>query len=252
MPQQRSYLVLLISIVAALEAGLFAPAAAQERSRPPAGRAQHAPVDTFAETKRMLELGRYPRAVTLLTTAISRGEHLPQAYKLRGLAYERMGVPAKAVKDFSDYIARKPTDPQGYILRGDAQNFNLEHEAALKDYTKALELAPKSAEALLGRGLAHAGLERYEEALRDYRAALAVDPKNAEALASMGRAFVLVGRKTEAAQSFQKALQFDTSPASKKQIREWLDELRTAATAGEQPPAGPTRGGEPQRPSRLW
>ncbi|MCA1960067.1 MAG: tetratricopeptide repeat protein [Desulfomonile sp.] len=252
MPQQRSYLILIANMVAALVVGVLAPVTAQERSRPPAARAQPASTDAFTEAKRMLEVGRYPRAVTLLTAAISRGEHLPQAYKLRGLAYERMGVPAKAIKDFSDYIARKPADPQGYILRGDAQNFNLEHEAALKDYTRALELSPRSAEALLGRGLAHAGLERYDEALRDYRAALAVNPNNAETLASMGRAYMLAGRKAEAEQSFQKALQIEANSASKKQVREWLEELRTAATAGEQPSADPARGGAPQQPSRLW
>jgi len=235
-----------------LAIGLLVPAAAQERSRPPAARAHPAPADPLPEAKRMLELGRYPRAVTLLTAVIGRGEHLPQAYKLRSLAYERMGVPAKAIKDFSDYVARKPADPQGYILRGDAQNFNLEHDAALKDYTRAIELSPKSAEALLGRGLAYAGLERYDEAVRDYRAALAIDPKNAEALASMGRAYMLAGRKAEAEHSFQKALQYETNSASKKQVREWLDEVRTTATSGGPPPAGPTRGSDPQRPSRLW
>lgn len=252
MSQHRPSVLLIISLLTALFIGLLTAAAAQERPRPPAAHAPASPVDPVAESKRMIELGRYPRAVTLLTAAINRGEHLPHSYKLRGMAYERMGLTARAVKDFTEYITRKPADPKGYILRGDAQNFNLEHEAALKDYTKALELAPKSAEALLGRGLAHAGLEQYDDALKDYRAALLIDPQNAEVLANMGRAYMLAGRNTEAGQSLAKALQLETNAATKKQIREWLDELDPAVKAGEKSPARVDRGGEPQRPERLW
>lgn len=252
MAQQRSNIALVTIILTALSLGLCLQAAAQEKPRTAAPRAQPLAEDSFAEAKKMLELGRYPRAVTLLTAVINRGEHLPHAYSLRGIAYDRMGLPAKAVKDLSDYIARKPSDPRGYLLRGDAQNFNLDHDAALKDYTKAIELAPKSAEAHLGRGLAHAGLGRYDDAIKDYRAALVIDPKNAEAMANMGRAFMLGGRNADAIRSLEKALQHETTSETKKQIQEWLGELRSPAKGKEQPSAAQTPAADGPRPGRLW
>lgn len=251
MAQQRSYTALVVGLFAALMLGIVTPATARAQSRS-APHTQPPSKESFADAKKMLELGRNPRAVTILTAVIKRGEHLPEAFFLRGIAYDRMGLPAKSVKDFSDYIARKPADPKGYIHRGDAQNFNLEHDAALKDYTKAIELAPKSVEAHLGRGLAHAGLGRFDDAIKDYRTALLVAPKNAEALASLGRAFMLGGRKEEAARSFEKALQHETNAATKKQIQEWLAELRSPPETKEQPTQGPAPSGESPSPARLW
>ena len=87
--------------------------------------------------KSELERKRYAAAVRLFSTAIRRNPASAEAYRLRGTAQDRMGLPQKAVHDFTKYIELKPRDPAGYIGRADARNFNSEHTAALEDYNTA-------------------------------------------------------------------------------------------------------------------
>ena len=191
--------------------------------------------------KAQMEKKRFVIAIRSFSAAIRRDSRLSEAYLLRGKAYDQVGIPQKAIKDFTRYIELHPSDPKGYISRGDAKNFNLEHEAAVHDYSAAIKLAPSSAAPYLGRGLAYAGLAKYDEAIKDYQWVLKINPNNAEALGNMGVAYMLAGKPVQAMNYFARALQYETNPQWRAKIEQWAEKLLQGASAVKQRTKGPTR-----------
>src|SRR5271157_2673011 len=104
--------------------------------------------------------GDYLRAVRILSVSID-GNPTPEAFKLRGQAYDLLGNYDKAISDLSQYIGADPSNPSGYLLRADAHTFHGRHERAIEDYSNSIRLDPSSTEAYLGRGIAYAAIERY-------------------------------------------------------------------------------------------
>jgi tetratricopeptide (TPR) repeat protein len=199
--------------------------------------------------RKQVEQKRFAIAVRTLSAAIRRDRRLAEAYRLRGQAFDQMGLPQKAVKDFTLYIELRPTDPKGYVERADAHNFNLDHQAAIEDYNHAIKLAKSSASAYAGRGLAYAGLGRYAEAIKDYQQALRVKPDNTEILANLGVACMLAGRNLEAMNYFERALKRETDPKWREQIEKWVAQLLQDPTVNkpgkDSAGRGPTSSGKP-------
>jgi tetratricopeptide (TPR) repeat protein len=222
--------------------GIAQPAASAETSKP-------AKSATFYLDKGKLELERsqHSLAARSLSMALRQDPDSAEAYRLRGIALERLGVFQKAEKDFTRYIELKPRDAEGHILRGDARTFNMEHSAALDDYNAALKLSPRSVPAYLGRGLALVALERYDEAIKDYQWVLTMDPNNTEAAENMALACMLAGRALEAVSYFEKALKTERDPAWRAKIEKWIEQVVNdpghkgrKAEGTPQRPAGPT------------
>ena len=163
-----------------------------------------------------------------------------------------MGLPQKAIQDFTKYIELKPRDPAGYIGRADARNFNQEHAAALEDYHFAVKLAPSSPAPYLGRGLAYVGLQKYGEAIKEYQWALKLDPNNTEALGNMGVACMLAGRNLEAMSYFERALNLERDPQWRARIEKWTSQLLEQADAARHDKRGPVRGSADHGSKPLW
>ena len=184
------------------------------------------------EGRREFARGGYIRSIRVLTQAINKGAD-PEAFKLRGQAYNFLGSFDKAINDFSSYISASGSDPEGYILRGDAYSTNLKHEKALPDFTKAIELDPSSVDAYLGRGIAHLGLEQYGSAIKDFRLVLQHDPNNTDALINLGLAYSLADRPAEAKSYFEKALEAELDPKWKLRLAAYIKDL-PSSTASDQ------------------
>lgn len=201
------------------------------------------------EGKRELARGGYTRSIRVLTQAINRGAD-PEAFKLRGQAYNFIGAYDKAIDDFSSYISAGGSDPEGYILRGDAYSMNLKHEKALPDFTRAIELEPSRLDAFLGRGIAHLGLEQYGSAIKDFRLVLQHDPNDTDALIDMGLAYRLADRPTEAKSYFEKALEAESDPRWKLQLVAYIKDLPTVTNPerlGDVSEEDDVSGPEPER-----
>jgi tetratricopeptide (TPR) repeat protein len=201
--------------------------------------------------RRQFEQKRFAIAVRTLSAAIRRDRNLAEAYRLRGQAFDQMGVPQKAMKDFTHYIGLRPSDPKGYIGRADAHNFNLDHQAAIEDYNHAIKLAKSSAPAYVGRGLAYAGLGKYEQAIKDYQQALRLNPNNKEVLGNLGVACMLAGRSIEAMDYFERALKKETDPKWREQIEKWMAQLLQAPKVNK-PGATPRRRGPTSSGKPMW
>ncbi|MGB6068489.1 MAG: tetratricopeptide repeat protein [Desulfomonilaceae bacterium] len=191
-----------------------------------------------------MELGRdnllrgdYLRAIRLLTVSI-RGNPAPEAFKLRGQAYDLLGNYEKAISDLSEYISATPTDPSGYLLRADAYTFHGKAQKGIGDYSYSIRLNPSSIDAYLGRGIAYVATERYEEGIRDFKKVLSKDPKNSDALYDIAVACMLAKRPAESLSFLQKVVGPESDPKSKQKL-----ETLTARVKEEIRTSKPTQGG---------
>jgi tetratricopeptide (TPR) repeat protein len=205
-----------------------------------------------ARGKQDLETKRYASAVRSFSAALRRDPAYAEAYLLRGIAQDKLGLTQKALQDFKRYIDLKPKDPEGYIRRGDAKNFNQEHDAAIQDYTTAIKLAPSSPAAYLGRGLAYAALEKYNDAIKDYQWVVKLEPSNTEALANLGVACMLAGRKMESMSYFETALKLEKDPQWRSKIEKWMGRILQESEIGREKTSGPASPRVGPRRDPLW
>lgn len=203
------------------------------------------------QARSQIEQGKYKAAVRSLGIAIRKDPTAAEAYFLRSVAYDHLGLPNHALRDLNQFIKLRPSDARGYIRRGDIKNFNMQHEEAIVDYETAARLAPSSSSPFLGRGLARVALGRHDEAIKDYLWVLKLDPDNREVLGNIGIACMLAGKPFQAMTYFEKALSVETNPRWRKQIREWMSRLLNEVEASGSKKAGPTRLGS-QRPRPMW
>jgi tetratricopeptide (TPR) repeat protein len=223
------------------------------QARPPADTLKPAKPASFYLDKGRGELDRKQNALALrsLSVVIRMAPDAAEAYRLRGIAAQRLGMFHRATKDFTRYIEMKPRDPEGYVLRGDSRNFNQEHAAAIEDYNTALKLSSRLLPAYVGRGLALAAMERYDEAIKDYLWVLTLEPNNTEAAENMAIACMQAGRSMEAVTYFEKALATENDPVWRGKIERWLEQVLKSPQPAVHKAAGPTRrpAGPTARPS---
>jgi tetratricopeptide (TPR) repeat protein len=169
-------------------------------------------------TRELMELSRFPEAVTEAKNGISAN---PKSYALHlrlGAAYLAAGRYAEAESVFRDLVAAGDPLPMGYIglaqvlLRtgraGDAA-------AELADAEK--KLGPKF---LIGyfRGLALARAAKPTEALAAFQAAVQMEPNNAEAHLNLGKTQFTLGHVNEAIGELQEALRLDPANVQAKRL----------------------------------
>lgn len=254
MPQRLSQAIVLTLAFTVIS--LVVPHGDQAWGEPPRRRSQPVPAKSaqtyFNMAKKQFEARRYARAARLLSAAIRRGGDPSAAYILRGQAYDRIGIPRKAIQDFTRYIEINPSSPKGYTMRGDVQMFNHDYEDALKDYDRAIRVSRSYRDAYVGRGLAKMGLGRYQEAIKDYQWILKDHPGDPEVLINMGRACMLAGQPVAAVGYFERALEHESNKNWRRRIEEWIEELVQEPRVKKSQARGPVRGPRRSPTRSLW
>ena len=67
----------------------------------------------------MIEKNDYTVAIRYLTEALKESPKPVKAYLFRGQAYDRVGLPMKALQDLNRYIELRPNDLEGFVSRAD-------------------------------------------------------------------------------------------------------------------------------------
>ena len=169
-------------------------------------------------TRELMELSRFPEAVTEAQNGLAGN---PQSYALRlrlGAAYLAAGRYAESESVFHELVAAGDPLPLGYV--GLAQVLLRTGRAA----EAATELA--EAEKKLGptfllsyfRGLALARAAKPEEALAAFQEAVQLDPENAEAHANLGKTHLTLGHVKEAIPELREALRLDPGNTQAKRL----------------------------------
>jgi tetratricopeptide (TPR) repeat protein len=109
----------------------------------------------------------------------------------RGLVYNALQQPERAIADFTDAISRgENADWQTALIlsqRGEAYLKTGAHAQALADADKAIELDAKSASQFDLRARVREAMGQKADAIQDYRRALSLDPKTTSSLKGLKR-----------------------------------------------------------------
>jgi Flp pilus assembly protein TadD len=169
-------------------------------------------------TRELMELSRFPEAVTETQNGLAAN---PKSYALRlrlGAAFLAAGRYAESESVFHELVTAGDPLPLGYLglaqvlLRtGRAQEAATELAGAEKKLGPAFLLS-------YFRGLALARAAKPEEALAAFQEAVQLDPKNAEAHANLGKTQLTLGNWNEATPELREALRLDPGNTQAKRL----------------------------------
>ncbi|HEV8075412.1 MAG TPA: tetratricopeptide repeat protein [Candidatus Acidoferrum sp.] len=198
-------------------------------------------------TRELMELSRFPEAVTEAQNGLAVNRNSYALHLRLGAAYLAAGRYAESESVFRNLVAAGDPLPLGYV--GLAQVLLRTGRAA----DAATELA--DAEKKLGpkfllsyfRGLALARAAKPAEALAAFQQAVQLDPKNAEAHVNLGKTQLTLGQVNEAISELRESLRHDPDNTQAKRLlsqayRRAGDAQNAAryADSSAEPPAAPT------------
>ncbi len=146
------------------------------------------------------EIGRrrYQRAVLLAQAAVASDPSYAHGHRMLGLAYARLGDPARARNAYEEGIAIAPGEPWLLVALGDVERGLGRHAEAEPLYRRALELEPQNVEAFWALGQALRGQSRPQEAEEVLRAAYAIAPDDVRVVRALGVVLFTLRRFPEA------------------------------------------------------
>jgi tetratricopeptide (TPR) repeat protein len=129
------------------------------------------------------------KVIAEYTEALTKNPNEANAYYKRGLRYEEMGEPVKAIADYSEAIRLK--DVRAYSNRAAAYQKKRDYDKAIADYTEVIALNTKgdpdpgqvllragvAAKAYYDRGMCYDAKGEPEKAIADYKEADQRDSK---------------------------------------------------------------------------
>jgi Tfp pilus assembly protein PilF len=130
----------------------------------------------------------FTRAIRMNKGEISI-EDVAKIFNSRGLAYQGMNEPDKAIDDFSNAISLDEKNPEFFMNRGLAQANQRQYERAVEDFSVVIKLNPQNATAYANRAKAFLDAGNSERAISDYQKFLELEPRNILARYHLGLAY---------------------------------------------------------------
>lgn len=179
---------------------------------------EETPAILLERARILLQRDQPAEAVPLLDTVIREMPTSPEARYQRGVAFERLDVPEKALNDYSECLKidkerRDALNNKAVILAR-----LLRFEEALAEFSRLIELDPQLSLAWRNRALCYSDQKKYTEALADYGKALELDPKDPVNWYQRGTVYLAQANLTAAEDDFSKALELDPELA-----RGWMN-----------------------------
>jgi tetratricopeptide (TPR) repeat protein len=177
-------------------------------------------------TRELMELSRYPDAISAVQDALSAN---PKSYALHlrlGAAQLAAGHYAEAEKVFRDMVSAGDPLPTGYVGLAQVLLRTGRAEEAAAELANAQQKLGSNFLISYFRGLAFERLGKPEEAINAFQDALRLNPNNAEAHLSLGKTELSAGRLDAAISELQEALRL--SP-NNDQTRRLLSKAYTRA-----------------------
>lgn len=163
----------------------------------------------FAENK------LYSDAVQSFTQAIrtNKGEiaieDVARIFNSRGIAYQGLNEPDKAIDDFSSALELDDENPEFPLNRANAFLGRKQYERAQDDFSRVIALSPRNAAAYAGRARANREAGATDRAIADYRKLLELEPRNVSALYGIGLAYKNKRHDEKAIEVFNELLKID-------------------------------------------
>lgn len=166
---------------------------------------------THADSLHLLGLvayqqGDYPKAITLISEAITYNSRKPHYHFNLGLAREKEGNFDEAVSSYQIALTLNPSYTEARSNLGNVFRAQGRLDDAAQAFQALLRSNPGSAETHNNLGVVFKERGDTQGAIQEYQAALQLNPAHAEALNNLGVALKEEGRLEEAKASFQQAL----------------------------------------------
>ncbi|HVP00316.1 MAG TPA: hypothetical protein VMT15_19730 [Bryobacteraceae bacterium] len=123
----------------------------------------------------LIDAARYSEAVQVLTESI-RWNPSMKLYRLRAVAYGKLGDEARQMADLETVISQEPGDGWAYRFRAEIFTKHLDYSAAVDDLNNALRLSPNWIEGYSIRGETYKKMGQLADALDDLNMAVALQP----------------------------------------------------------------------------
>jgi tetratricopeptide (TPR) repeat protein len=159
------------------------------------------------------QIAVWKNSITLWNYVIKNyPDTIPLSYNNRGLAFEKMGQPERALEDYEKAIAINPSFDKAYINRGHVFfKIKGQHDRAIADFDRAIVLNPSAYEAYNNRGNAYYITGRYDGAMADYDRAIALNPSAFDAYNNRALVFYAKGQREKAIADLDRALALNPS-----------------------------------------
>jgi tetratricopeptide (TPR) repeat protein len=156
------------------------------------------------------QIGVWKNSLVILNYILDKEPHnSPHVYFYRGMAFEKAGMPERALDDYKQAIAQDPSYADAYDNRGLLYQKKGMVDNAIQDFNRSIQLDPSSGKAYFNRGSIYAGTGLFDRAIEDFNHALTLDPAFADAYANRGIAYALTGRQGLALADFNKAIELN-------------------------------------------
>ena len=150
--------------------------------------------------------GKAREALALFSQAIRIDSRSSEAYRKRGLCWNKLGEYDKAVQDFDVALALDPKNARAFNGRAVVRYHQKDYAGAILDCDAAIALDPKYASPYVNRSNARRALKDWAGAIADLDRALAIEPSNASAYYNRGLLRAEGGDDPGAIQDFTFAL----------------------------------------------
>jgi tetratricopeptide (TPR) repeat protein len=165
--------------------------------------------DRYAENKLFLDaVASYTQAIRTNTGEVGV-EDVARIFNRRGLAYQNMEEPDKAIDDFSNAVRLDEKNPEFYLNRGRLYLQLKQYGDARNDMDAVIKLDPRNAEAYAARGRASLEAGDRDQAMADYEKAVTLDTQNVPAWYGLGLAYKGAGRTDDALRAFNRLLELE-------------------------------------------
>jgi tetratricopeptide (TPR) repeat protein len=163
----------------------------------------------YAENKLYIDaVQNYTQAIRTNKGEVSI-EDVARIFNSRGIAYQGLNEPDKAIDDFSNALELDDKNPEFSLNRANAFLGRRQFERARDDFSRSIALAPRSAAAYAGRARANQEAGSPDLAIADYRKLLELEPRNVSALYGMGLAYKSKRQDAKAIEVFNELLKVD-------------------------------------------
>jgi tetratricopeptide (TPR) repeat protein len=193
----------------------------------------------------LMDRGRAAEAIPVLDNVLKTMQQSPDAHYQRGLAYENLDLPEKALADyvaclkldhlrtdalnnkavqlvrlkrydeaiaaFTELVDLDREDFLGYRNRGLCRFDMHDTSGALQDYETALKLNPEDPSSWFQRGNVHLSMDNLDAAESDFSRSLELDPEFAKAWMNRGVVRYRKGQKPLAAEDLTRAQELDSN-----------------------------------------
>lgn len=136
----------------------------------------------------LLYAGRGPEGQAALTRAVELDPELPEEWLMKGVAYARHGLGAKAILAFHTALALDPDLAEAHFNLGVLHDERGERDFAIAAYERAVALDPANATARNNLGIAYAEAGRMREAVASLEEAARIAPDDVEIRRNLERA----------------------------------------------------------------